>query len=341
MKVELTLETITPLFLGGVKQQSELRPASFRGALRYWYRALMGGVLGSDLNALRMAENQVFGDMEGSSPVTLRLRGAMRLMSTFDLDEDNQGKQLRNGHNYFFYSTRLNPNSREPLAPGQPLSQSGVILTLATRFGAYQGDLAVQHACTAAWLLTHLGGLGMRSRRCGGSLQVLQGSWSGLPDFAITAQSSSELQKLLENGLRQLRNLPGTSQAPSLDFDVIHPDVCRVWVITGNSPWETWKDAVEAMGTTMQTFRAAQGKDRNRLNSIFGVPIMHYPIHDLQRRASPLWLRVTKLMSGEHVGVATLFKANFRAGSHEVGGGYALIERFIQTFPTHLEVTYQ
>src|SRR5262249_4085858 len=28
--------------LGGVTQQSELRPASFRGALRYWYRALAG-----------------------------------------------------------------------------------------------------------------------------------------------------------------------------------------------------------------------------------------------------------------------------------------------------------
>jgi CRISPR type III-B/RAMP module RAMP protein Cmr1 len=35
MKVLLTLETVTPLFLGGAEQQPELRPASVRGALRY------------------------------------------------------------------------------------------------------------------------------------------------------------------------------------------------------------------------------------------------------------------------------------------------------------------
>ena len=180
----------------------------------------------------------------------------------------------------------------------------------------------------------------MRSHRCGGSLQVLQGSSSGLPDFAVPAQNAVELQQLLESGLRQIRILAGMSRSPSLDFDVIHPDVCRVWVITGDSPWETWKEAVEAIGSTMQKFRAAQGKDRNALNSIFGVPILHGPNHGLQRRASPLWLRVTKLANGKHAGVATLFKANFTASRREVGGGYTLIEQFIQQFPTRLEVTY-
>jgi CRISPR-associated protein Cmr1 len=340
MKVALTLETVTPLFLGGVTQQPELRPASFRGALRYWYRALVGGIVGNDLSALQLAESKVFGNTEGSSPVTLRLRGAMSTVSTFDLDRD-RGNALRNGHNYLFYSTRLGNNRRVTFAPRQSSSQSGITLTLSTRLGAYQGNIAVQYACAAAWLLTHLGGLGMRSRRCGGSLQVLEGSSLGLPDFAVTAQNTVGLQELLGGGLRQIRTLMGTSLTPSLDFDVLHPDVCRVWVIAGEVPWETWKEAVEAIGTIMQTFRAAQGKERNILNSIFGVPISHGPNHDLQRRASPLWLRVTKLASGEHVGVATLFKANFTAGRREVGGGYALIEQFIQMFPTHLEVTYR
>jgi hypothetical protein len=114
-----------------------------------------------------------------------------------------------------------------------------------------------------------------------------------------------------------------------------------VWVLTGETRWAAWKEAIEAMGSRMQTFRAAQGSNRNTLNSIFGMPILHNTIPGLQRRASPLWLRVTKLASGEHVGVATLFKANFTAERREVGGGYALIEQFIQTFPTCLEVTYR
>lgn len=284
MKVALTLETVTPLFLGGggVTQQSELRPASFRGALRYWYRALVGGVIGSDLNALRQAESKVFGNTEGISPVTLRLRGAMRLMSTFDLDRDGRNA-IRNGHNYFFYSTRLGNNRREPFAPPQSSSEAGVILTFSTHPGAYQGDISMQHACAAAWLLTHLGGLGTRSRRCAGSLQVLQGASPNLPNFAVTAQNAVELQGLLESGLRQIRTFIGTSHAPSLDFDVLHPDVCRVWVLTGDTQWETWKEAVDAMGSRMQTFRAMQGTNRNTLNSIFGVPILHGPNHSLQR----------------------------------------------------------
>lgn len=340
MRAELTLETVTPLFLRGVTQQSELRPASFRGALRYWYRALVGGVVGNDLSALRLAESKVFGNTEGSSPVTLRLRGSMRTMDTFDLDKDNQGRPLRNGHNYLFYSTRLGGNRRVPFAPRQSPLEGGVTLTLSTRPGTYQGDTSVQHACAAAWLMTHLGGLGMRSRRCGGSLQILGGSSPGLPDFEVMSQNTSDLQKLLESGLRLIRPLAGASRVPSLDFDVLHPDVCRVWVIAGDTPWGTWKEAVEAIGTTMQAFRAAQGGNRNTLNSIFGVPILHGPNYGLQRRASPLWLRVTKLAGGEHVGVATLFKANFIVDRREVGGGYPLIERFIERFPTHLEVKY-
>jgi CRISPR-associated protein Cmr1 len=341
VNVELSLETVTPMFLGGANQQPELRPASFRGALRHWYRALVGGAVGSDLNALRVAESKVFGDTEGSSPVRLRLRDTMNREFTFDLDKDSRGRQLRNGHNYLFYSTRLGDNRRVPFSPRQSRSQGIVTLTFSTRPGAYQGDRALQHSCASAWLLTHFGGLGTRSRRCGGSLQALEGSWPGLPDFPVTARNAAELQKIFQISLRQICALVGTAKTPSLDFDVIHPDVCRVWVIRGEFPWLTWKDAVEAIGTTMQTFRAAQGENRNELNSIFGLPIRHDPSPSLQRRASPLWLRVTKLASGEHVGVATLFKANFTAERREVGGGYTLIERFIQTFPVHLEVIYR
>jgi len=44
-KLSFMLETITPLFLSGNDQTTvELRAASIRGHLRYWYRALLGGL---------------------------------------------------------------------------------------------------------------------------------------------------------------------------------------------------------------------------------------------------------------------------------------------------------
>lgn len=40
----LTLETVTPLFLGGADPRGapELRAPAFRGMMRYWFRAVLG-----------------------------------------------------------------------------------------------------------------------------------------------------------------------------------------------------------------------------------------------------------------------------------------------------------
>lgn len=50
MEIKLSLQTVTPLFLGGSnpKGEPELRAPSFRGVMRFWLRALLGGILGDD-----------------------------------------------------------------------------------------------------------------------------------------------------------------------------------------------------------------------------------------------------------------------------------------------------
>ncbi len=43
--ITFDLETVTPLFLAGADQQkAELRPPAFRGALRYWFRAIAASI---------------------------------------------------------------------------------------------------------------------------------------------------------------------------------------------------------------------------------------------------------------------------------------------------------
>src|SRR2546422_901454 len=98
MRFEIPIEPITPLFLGGVEQrQPELRPASVRGALRYWLRALLGAVVGTDLGILRQEERRVFGSTEGVSTITVRLAGSLPRFGNFDLDRDQKKKQLLTG----------------------------------------------------------------------------------------------------------------------------------------------------------------------------------------------------------------------------------------------------
>jgi CRISPR type III-B/RAMP module RAMP protein Cmr1 len=74
--LKLEMQVLTPLFLAGAEARGapEWRVPSLRGALRYWLRAALAGVLGDrDLDALQRAEAQVFGSTHHASNVTLRI----------------------------------------------------------------------------------------------------------------------------------------------------------------------------------------------------------------------------------------------------------------------------
>lgn len=342
-KLILPLEIVTPLFLGGADQQPELRPASMRGALRYWFRALVGGGLENmrgHLEELRVRESAVFGDTGAASAVTVRLTGTAPVMQDFNLDKNKaHGRGGRghgeSGHDYLYYSTKLGANDRVPFAPRA--AEPSVRLILSSRSPAL-----LRQAGAAAWLLTRLGGLGTRSRRCAGSLQA--GAHSGalldLPDFAVMAGSVEGLRDELAGGLRRVRALHGTVAKPPLEYDVLHPSLCRVWVASHGEAGHTWKGAVERTGAAMQHFRKQRGVVEN---SIFGLPVKNLPPREslgLSRRSSPLWLRVTRLAGGEYVTVATLFKSEFAKHVREVGDGYSLIEEFVAGELGGQEVSY-
>ncbi len=54
--LDVQLEAVTPLWIGGASLQAELRPPSVRGCLRFWFRALAGGLMGEVLNDVKQAE---------------------------------------------------------------------------------------------------------------------------------------------------------------------------------------------------------------------------------------------------------------------------------------------
>ena len=73
--LSVTLETVTPLFLAGAEERGapELSPPAFRGVLRYWLRAALGGAIGDqNWEGLRQLESAVFGSTNGRSPITIR-----------------------------------------------------------------------------------------------------------------------------------------------------------------------------------------------------------------------------------------------------------------------------
>lgn len=338
------LETVTPLFLGGAKPRGEpeLRSASLRGALRFWLRALLGAQLGDrDSKSLLAAENRVFGSTDtGASPVILRMEPGGNIpslpkVSFSDLvkwDRERKAYQ-RPGLAYLFYSAgRLDGQERRAIAAGTKFA-----LVLKTRPGAPTDD-PFRLAYCALWLLTHLGGLGMRSRRGAGSLQVTDAEGDipeGLPALAVKAKTPEELAHEIGQGLQKIRSLCGGTglfNNPP-DFNLLAPSACKIWV--KQDPYDFWDCALDKFGTAMQAFRRRLGSEPPNVKNAgrdckpkglveraaFGLPVVFWNRgekrravlrgQEHQRRASPLLVRVTKLMNDKHALVLVLMKSKF------------------------------
>ena len=57
VSIEAAYQVVTPLFCAGADpKRPELRCASFKGVLRYWWRALAWRRFGGDLDAIRQNE---------------------------------------------------------------------------------------------------------------------------------------------------------------------------------------------------------------------------------------------------------------------------------------------
>lgn len=398
--LSVTLKTITPLFLSGAEPrgEAELRSASFRGALRFWWRAAFGGAVGEDLDTLRTVETSVFGSNERGSALVIRLAP----LGTVTAGEYEKQRAIRRpgarpqptGRDYLFWS--MSSTGRKERGNYQPphkyiVPGTEFKLTLQARPGAPHGDLALREGGAALWLLIHLGALGSRSRRCAGSLgainepaALLEGL---LPTFS-TPRTPGKLKGQLESGLSAVADVltkehtPG-SHNPIAAFDVLRRGQCRIWIVSGRQAWRKASDAVEAMGAALRDFRSADNAGRADHDAVmdwferrqqpatiqrtaFGLPIpFRYsrggPSDTIQavtpkgkvleRRASPLCMRVSQLSSGEHVGVIVLFKSAFLAPGDELQlrnkkwkttppPDYSFVERFVTTqFPRSLEVT--
>jgi len=69
--ITFTCQTITPMLMHGADgSTAELRPASIKGVLRFWWRAIHGNL---SLDELHEQEGEIFGSTEGRSSFTLQV----------------------------------------------------------------------------------------------------------------------------------------------------------------------------------------------------------------------------------------------------------------------------
>lgn len=195
LSLTVTLETVTPLFLGGADPRAapELRPPSFRGAMRYWLRAALGGVIGDqNLAGLQKLESAVFGNTEYGSPIQLRLSGNLN------------------------YSDKpILPHKAGQVSGRRKAFDVGQQFNLTISQLRTDDEVVWQAACAALNLATTFGGIGLRARRGYGTLRVVQVSPAG--SNVCTSPNTREgweehIQHTLTHALNSARQLAEKSQ---------------------------------------------------------------------------------------------------------------------------------
>lgn len=207
-QLEFTLRVVSPMFLNGADtRQPEMRAASVRGQLRYWLRAILGAQT-DDFNQIWERENAVFGSTGQGSVVTVRLFSSTpqiikAAMLPHRTDETKRSEQ-------------------KAISPGQLAT-----LQLVTRPGA----LMPEDLINALKLWSFLGGLGKRSRRMFGAVQITSKDWLPLP--SSPQELADQIKHALDNGIPVAKNLY-TGQTPG--FPTLHRQ--HSWIIVGTKPFE-------------------------------------------------------------------------------------------------------
>ena len=258
MECRLRIEIITPLFIGGSnpREQPELRAASFRGALRFWLRALLGSVLGNKPAEIFKHESEVFGSTDHASPVVVRLQARQKLK----WDEYNPLLH-KPDHEVKFSFKGFVPN------------QSFEIHLLG------RNQKALEQAKKALQLLCYLGGLGRRSRRGFGSLQIIDG------ELALTAKDINELANALKQKLDSILPSSFVTLSDVPRFPILHEKWAQIKVCS--QEFSSWKEAIKFV----------MEKAHKHKNPALGFAN--------PRQASPVHVHVTKLLTNKYVLVLT------------------------------------
>jgi len=138
-KIVFECETITPMFMYGADGRTpELRPASIKGLMRFWWRAIHGNL---SLDELKKQEGEIFGNTDIKSSFSIRIKKV------------------------FF-----NPKDEYPLPHKKTYQKSSFPINQIFKITFTGKNLKLVENIFK--LTTILGGFGQRSRRGFGSIQI-------------------------------------------------------------------------------------------------------------------------------------------------------------------------
>jgi len=204
----------TPLFCGGASPDgAELRLPSFKGVLRFWWRALAWRRCDGDLAQIQQQEDLLFGSTgTGQAQVLMRLESLPQvepLKKDSVLTIARGDRKVGMGARYLGYGLMAAFPSRRTNTEAGQLSRACLRAPLeftvqlrASQLSGDQQELVLQ----ALIALGTLGGMGSRSRRGYGSLALQSLTLDGEPTWQAPADAqvlAAATQRLLQDFARE------------------------------------------------------------------------------------------------------------------------------------------
>jgi|GEM_PF-6561402 len=345
MEVKLQVEAVTPIFISGADQRyieyEGLRAPSLRGLMRWWFRAMIGGVKLSagNLNieeSVRTEEGDLWGTTDQQSKVIIR---------TSPLDVKIGEKHFKKrGEKYLGYGL-----------PGRKCFLPRSKFQISIDFNDMRlEENERKRVAGTLWLMINFGNIGSKNRKGFGSLRIIKDAKiedivfknpNNVEDFKEYLYTSME--KILDIFDYTISKTTGNLPLPS--FPVLAPNFWKMKIVDKECSSED--EAIDDMGEKIRKYREEPSaihtrtikgksftyhvtKDYNAVksiyshdgasipnNSIFGLP-HQFQFQSLnkkavvkgtehERRASPLLIKIWKLDEKKYVIGLQLFKSLF------------------------------
>jgi len=277
-KIVFECEAITPMFMYGADGITpELRPASIKGVMRFWWRAIFGD---SDIERLREAESEIFGSTNRRSKVNIRV-----------CKKEFSEKQVTdiNEFDYLFFSIKM--QDKEKSKKYFEKIKFDVILTS-------RDEKVLKEASYSFILLSLFGGLGSRSRRGGGNFRIKS---IDNKEYNTLLPKSSDRMQLITHLFKIFNQIKKYFQQeyPKNAFTREYSNLSILDFVLSYDKFDSWNKALKDIETKYKDFR----KNEHTLDNVsFGLPIKSEHIEvftnpKFERRASPMIIKILKVQN--------------------------------------------
>lgn len=316
--INCEFEVLTPMFLGGALPTScELRSQSIKGALRFWYRALLGEKkLGKEMKLFGSSDQNI-----GMSKVKIKILDKSRLR--IKKIAGNSNIPSLKGKNQILQKVgtkrfQMNPIGYLGYGPIVRNSYQRNFIEPTSKFtlvfSVMSNDPEEKDAfLKSLWLFTTLGGLGGRARKGFGSMCITNEDEVFKDIFWFKKNNWREVLKEFKRAEKA---------AYSKKFSYLCKN-SKLWVSKNSHP--SWDECLWELGLHYYSWRNSLSLKNGR--GLIGFPLKNCKIDNrevsgsISRRASPYFLSVSKDEKDLYRYSVLFMPANF-SDKFELAEGY-------------------